>query len=228
MKIKIANLEQELTTLKLQVADDRVVISNQARKIGELDFEVARRKEIMDRAVKIITPIREVVSHAHHAGAWRWKDTNNRELGIVGTLRGALGIVPYDTDVAHLVTYHMRDNRGPFTLTTYGWDMLFENQQLWKTIMDRVWVDQLPFSQRDYPQLDFPAIVGYHYDPDPPSPSLHQSGLQLELNYWKTDSVLFPHIEEQKEKMSEVLRSWFSRVMPMVTGLEELVDLAWF
>lgn len=172
-------------------------------------------------ARQLVSNIDDIVDKSHQLGDWEFRDVNRRDLGVRGTMTGAFGFLPSDTGRCHLVTIKLPTIN--YTIRTYSWTQDDDGEPLWKRIMDRAWFDELKYRPSlKYPQLNFPANVGLCYDPDPPNPGLHESGLQAELNYWKSDSAFFPHIAQQKALMEHVIRKWYARVTTLIAHIDDL------
>lgn len=172
----------------------------------------------IDKFTKIQLDVALAVDKAHHYGEFKLRKGNSLEYGVTGTLKGFLGLHPTDTGMAHLqkcvVTYPISTY-----VQTYDWDQQEDGIALWRHMLDVTWSDQNPHRPlASYPQLAFPACLGAHWDPDPPSPSLHKAGLAYQLQVARGNT-------DQDKALWKTLTAWHNRVIPVVESLQQFIDL---
>nr|AWY11093.1 orf2 [Craigies Hill virus] len=198
--------------------------------IDTLNAKIATYTEKLAYVVDFQHRMQDQLKGCDHIGNFTAanRTTKKWEHGITGTVEGFLGFLPIDTGLATKINFDVEQDHRTIRIKTYTWQQSVstnDRKLLWGEFMNVCWTDELAYLRRhSYPQFDFPAIVGYHYDPDPPEPDWHHSGLGLELLYFRTDSVFTPSYGRQNKMYSTILKNYVRRVMPFVKDLQQFLD----
>lgn len=199
----------------------------------ELTIALAASRDLVSKLEKVTTVLNQNVSSwqltiqrtldsAHHLGNFKYRGSNT---GIMGTVDGALGLIPTDTGRAYLADWEW----GPGTIRTYSWKQLDDGVDLARRLFQTGGYaeDIGPDRNIVYPQLAFPSFVGMHYDPDPPRPSLHHAGFLLELDYWEDNSIFDPSRAERRALLETTITRWRTRTKPLVDVLKSIEQFEW-
>nr|AKH40304.1 orf2 [Craigies Hill virus]AWY11117.1 orf2 [Craigies Hill virus]AWY11136.1 orf2 [Craigies Hill virus]AWY11156.1 orf2 [Craigies Hill virus]AWY11159.1 orf2 [Craigies Hill virus] len=200
--------------------------------IDTLDAKIAMFAEKLAYVADFQYRMQDQLKGCHHIGNFTAANRVSKkwEHGITGTVEGFLGFLPIDTGLATKWSFDVVQDNKTVRIKTYTWNQRVDTndqKQLWGEFINACWSDELAYMHRHtYPQFDFPAIVGYHYDPDPPEPSWHTSGLVIELLTFRTDSIFTPSYGRQNKMLMTILNNYVRRVMPFVRELQQFLDKA--
>lgn len=239
LKARIKELEQEnsalnsrldvMTTLyNKELAENKELHST----IDTLNATIVDYKDRLNYFYEFQYRLKVHLKDCHHLGNFTAKDVRSKRwrYGITGTVEGFLGFLPTDTGLANRQYFDVVQDHESVRINTYTWEQSSDtnvHKALWGDFLNITWADELKYMHnRSYPQLDFPAALGYHYDPDPPDPQYHMSGLSMELCYFRTDSVFTPSYGRQNKLLETILKNYVRRVMPFVKDIQQFLDKA--
>lgn len=164
---------------------------------------------------------KRAINSSHHLGNFRYMKKGTAYYGVKGTAEGAMGFIPTDTGHANIAGYDWGD--GPFS--TFSWRQVEDGKSLYESLFSTGWYDEVsPDRNVSYPQVDYPAFAGLHFDPDPPDPKDHWSGFLAELEYWMPDSIFEPSRARRKKNIETVVNNWRKRTRPLVEIIQQLYD----
>lgn len=204
-------LKRQIHELQAEVAKKNEQIATLKAKLG-----VATKRVELLRADGIATY--DVIRGYHRLGSY-----SLRKGEPVGTLLGAMGLHPLDLlpEGAKRASFLIKNK--PILTYTFGQVVNVRGSEdyLFRLVSDHCAQYNIgPYSDA---LLDLPGFVGHGYDPNPPSPGFHLTGLSNWLVEWRTE-VFEPHLGEQNAALRKALPIWGSRVRTIAALVQRYID----
>lgn len=209
-------LAAEVVNYKGEVVELGRTISIMNDTITDLQTKVGS----VNRCVELAKLMVRNISGYHHLGDFAIVDNTDKELKVTGTTSAWFGLHPLDKDPKAMPSrFEFNSYDGRF-VCTYDWRVYDDMGHPFYYALTTP-----PTSRRhfEYPVTTLSGFVGEAFDPNPPNPGWHVSGLLDEVRLWRT-SIWQPDYEQQNQRLINTVSRWSSRINPFVMQVDQLLN----
>lgn len=190
-------------------------------RLEDHEFALTRELEQYQQIKTVAVDVHKVVSVMHHLGDYDVVAERSGEWEIAGNLMSYFGLHPTDFDRSMEPNFHQFSRGFPEGVRTWDWR---EAIKLGHPFYSKLTTPPGFTHHFEYPDVSLSGFVVRAFDPNPPNPTWHSSGLMDEITRYRT-SIFNPEYVQENQHLEKTLNAWYDRVGPLLVKLNRIVNM---